>query len=207
MIILIGGATHAGKTAYAQKLLEKALDSFEAEVNRFVDTYGLKLKQNQFDALVSFSYNCGTGWMQETTGYFNQAVRSGSTGSAFLYGICLFSKAGGEYILINRRLAEANIIYAYDANEGLPVPTNFKTVPVGKNSDGSLFAYTFQGWFTSDGKKLSTMDKTPANGSVIYARWADPKGNVVELPKGETVNLQVTVTGSGINVRSGPATY
>ncbi len=226
----------------AEDLLKQEINGFQSAVNKFASDYDLSLKQNQFDALVSFSYNCGTGWMKETTGYFHQAVRSGSTGSVFLYGICLFSIAGGEYILTNRRLSEANmyingvyqastssdfkvpdnfkyvfldaggatmpyIIYAYDANEGLPVPTNFKTVPVGENKNGGLFAYSFQGWFTADGKKLSTMDKTPANGSVIYARWADPSGKVVELPKGDKVDLQVTVTNSVLNVRSGPATY
>ena len=228
--------------AAAEALLTQAMNSYQTAVNDFANRHNLTLKQNQFDALVSFSYNCGTAWMYETTGYFNQAVRSGNTGSAFLYGICLFSTAGGEYILVNRRLSEANMyingiyqasnsadfkvpdnfkyvfldaggatvpynIFAYDANEGLPVPTDFKTVPVGVNAEGGLFAYAFQGWYTSSGSKLSTMDKSPANGSVIYARWADPAGKVADLPKGDKVNLQVTVIDNGINVRSGPATY
>ncbi len=226
----------------AEALLKQAMNRFQTAVNNFANKYKLNLKQHQFDALVSFSYNCGEGWMSETTGYFNQAVRSGNTGSAFLYGICLFSTAGGEYMLVERRLAEANMyingvyqasnssgfkvpdnfkyvfldaggatvpykIFAYDANEGAVLPTNFKTVPVGTDGKGGLFAYNFQGWFTADGKKLSAMDKTPVSGSVIYARWADLNGKVVEIPKGDKVNLQVTVKETGWNIRSGPATY
>lgn len=226
----------------AEALLQQAMNSYQTSVNDFANRHNLTLQQHQFDALVSFSYNCGTAWMYEMTGYFNQAVRSGDTGSAFLYGICLFSTAGGEYILVNRRLCEANMyingiyqasnssdfrvpdnfkyvfldaggatvpynIFAYDANEGLPVPTNFKTVPVGADEEGGLFAYTLQGWVTADGTKLSSMDKTPGNGTVITARWADPDGIVAELPRGDKVNLKVTVTGDWVNVRSGPATY
>ena len=50
---------------------EEALTAMRAELlevenalNAFTDKYGLSLSQNQFDALASLSYNCGTGWMR-----------------------------------------------------------------------------------------------------------------------------------------------
>ena len=128
----------------AQKLLEKALDSFEAEVNRFVDTYGLKLKQNQFDALVSFTYNCGSAWMSETTGYFNTAVRSGDVSSKLIYGICLFSSAGDDYILTDRRLCEAYMYidggYKASNDSSVALPDRYRYVYLAGNGGQVRYA-------------------------------------------------------------------
>lgn len=49
----------------AKDLLKKDLDSFVHLVNTFV--IGLNLSQNQFDALISFSYNCGVTALQGST--------------------------------------------------------------------------------------------------------------------------------------------
>ena len=43
--------------------LRKALTAYDEKVNAFASANGLSLKQNQHDALVVFSYNAGTGWM------------------------------------------------------------------------------------------------------------------------------------------------
>lgn len=132
----------------ALQLLSQELTKFEADVNKFIDTYKLKLKQNQFDALVSFSYNCGSAWMQETTGYFNTAVRSGDMGNALIYGMCLFSTAGGEYILIGRRMCEANMyingIYKASNAEGETFPANYKWVFV--DGGGGKVRYAIYGF-------------------------------------------------------------
>ena len=48
----------------AEALLRLFLRDFEADINHdLIDRYGLTMTQNQFDALVMFSYNCGTGWI------------------------------------------------------------------------------------------------------------------------------------------------
>jgi GH24 family phage-related lysozyme (muramidase) len=49
----------------AKDLLEKDLDAFVHVVNTLV--VGLTLSQNQFDALVSFSYNCGVTALKNST--------------------------------------------------------------------------------------------------------------------------------------------
>lgn len=228
--------------ADALALLAKELDRFEKAVNGFIDKHGLSLKQHQFDALVSFSYNCGEGWMSETTGYFNTAVREGGSVSELLYGICLYSTAGGEYILLNRRLCEANMyingeykaynagaagnpdylkyvfldgnggttryaVYGFDAREESVINAAFSSIPTGVDSAKKPFAYTLEGWYTADGKKVEKLDSSLKNGQVLYARWADPTGKVVQLPKGEPEEMTVTVTGDSVNVRKGPATY
>ena len=44
-------------------LLREHLQIAETAVNTLIiDRLGVKLSQNQFDALVSFTYNCGSGW-------------------------------------------------------------------------------------------------------------------------------------------------
>ena len=44
--------------------LRKALTVLDEKVNTFASANGLSLKQYQHDALVVFSYNAGTGWME-----------------------------------------------------------------------------------------------------------------------------------------------
>ncbi len=102
----------------AEVEFKKFLSSYEAAVRNFATKYSLTLTQNKFDALVSFSYNCGSGWMSSTSGYFNTAVRTGLADADLLYGMTLYSTAGGQYILIGRRLWEANIYINGDYGTG-----------------------------------------------------------------------------------------
>ena len=78
----------------------------ETAVNTFAGANSLALTQAQFDALISFSYNCGTAWTSGS-GKFRSAVLNKTTGNDFLYAICLWANAGGTPStgLINRRLA------------------------------------------------------------------------------------------------------
>lgn len=114
----------------AEDLLREELIGFEANVHSFAQTHNLQLKQQEFDALVSFTYNLGPGWMNG--GYMQRAVVSGARGSEFLYAITLYSKAGGEYILQDRRLCEANMylngVYrAYNSGADA-LPENYRYV-------------------------------------------------------------------------------
>lgn len=228
--------------AEAEELLRKELNKAETAINDYAATYDLVFTQNEFDALVSFTYNCGAGWTKESTGYFNTAVRSGDKSNALLYGLCLWSTAGGEYILIDRRMCEANMyingeyrapnssgelypdnfrwvflngnggetrykIYAYDADNPQPVEISFASTPTGTDKDGKSFTYTFAGWYTDDGKKVELLDDSLERGETLYARWKDPDGKVTSLPNGQSVGkVPVVVTGTEVNVRSGPGT-
>lgn len=226
----------------ALELLDEELASFSEDVNAFAEKHKLTLKQHQFDALVSFTYNCGSGWMSELNGNFNTAVRSGDTGSLFLYGICLYSTSAGNYILIERRLCEANMyingvykaynkgdsypdnykwvflngggavprypIFAYDAKKAPTIGVRFSSIPTGKTADGKIFTYEFAGWYTEAGKKVTKADSSLKNGQVLYARWKNPDGEVVELPTGTEISKEtISVTSSSVNVRKGPGTF
>lgn len=229
----------------AEELLREDLGTFEKEVNNFAKKYDLTFKQQEFDALVSLSYNCGGNWTRESNGILNNAIRNGATGSELIYAFGLYSRAGNDYILIKRRLCEANMylngvykaynkdknaiptnykyvyldgnggdlsyaIHGYDANEAPGVRVSFTSIPTGVDASGNVFVYEFAGWSTASvgGTPVETLDGSLSNGTVIYAQWKDPSGNIVALPKGDAVdNLKITVTGSSVNVRTGPGTF
>lgn len=55
--------SHKMTEAQADKALRKALESYDKKVNSFASANKLSLTQSQHDALVVFSYDCGTAWM------------------------------------------------------------------------------------------------------------------------------------------------
>ncbi|KMN76189.1 muraminidase [Chromobacterium sp. LK11] len=88
--------------AQADALLARDLSRFEAGVTRLVQ---VPLNQNQFDALVSFSYNLGLGSLQNSTllRLLNQRDYAGATAQ-----FPRWNKAGGKVLpgLTRRRAAE-----------------------------------------------------------------------------------------------------
>lgn len=211
--------------AQAENLLRNFLDRFEKEINdKIVKQLGVKLNQNQFDALVSFSYNCGTAWMYSPTGTFYKAIVDGYTGNDLVRAFALWCSAGDEVqlFLIRRRLSEANMylngIYdqtppkaycyvLYNANGGTTSPrtqgysTEWTAAPYPVPTyDG----YTFTGWYTqrTGGTKVTSLDASH-NGITLYAHWTDGNGNSPNLTKGP---WDVTVTGVDVNLRKGPGT-
>ena len=80
----------------ATELLKQYLNSFEDDVNAFIDRNSLKLNQNQFDALVSFTYNLGPSWMSTSGGVLREAVTSGAEGDAFIFAMAQYCKASNE---------------------------------------------------------------------------------------------------------------
>ena len=222
----------------AEQEMRNALAGFEGVVSRYAEKHGLTLTQNQFDALVSFSYNCGDSWT--TGGIFSNAIIEGATGSDLFYAFCIWSKSGGEYILINRRLFEANMylnsiyqndydfttgtfryvfldagagdvryaVCGYDMADPKPVKAEFSKMPTGVDENGNSFTYEFAGWYTEKegGEAVDILDGSLAYGTVIYARWKDPKGNVAYIEPGAPCNPLVITAKTTINIRTGPGT-
>ena len=72
----------------AESLLRKYVQTSEIYLNeRIIDKFSVTLSQNQFDALILFTYNCGTGWIDDSTSSFRSAVINGAVGNDFLYPI------------------------------------------------------------------------------------------------------------------------
>lgn len=85
------------------RILAKDVERFERGVARFVP---VKLSQNEFDALVSFSFNLGLGTLQRST--IRQALLRGDKVTA-IESLLKYNKAGGKILkgLDNRRKDEA----------------------------------------------------------------------------------------------------
>ena len=229
----------------AEELLQKMLKDFEDEVNNFIDRYDLSLTQYEFDALVSFTYNCGGAWTYNSKSSLSMAIRAGLTGTNLIYALCLYSMADTSYSLVHRRLSEAYLflegqyeayndssdgtypyryryvfldgnggdmlyaIHGYTAADSRAPKSTFTRIPTGIDADGNPFIYTFAGWYTapSGGTKVETLDGSLSNGTILYAQWADPNGQIVSLPKGTVVDNVTATVQSQVNVRSGPGTF
>ena len=97
---------HMGQTitkAKADEFFEEDIKVHENEVNRISKVKGYKLNQNQFDSLVSFSYNTGIGNLRKLT--------QNRTKNQLPDGMKLYNKAGGKVSqgLINRRKMEVDL--------------------------------------------------------------------------------------------------
>lgn len=97
----------------ASQMLENLLNNKYAQpIKDDLDSRGVKLTQNQFDALVSMAYNIGTGGLLGSTLYRNicNGVRDVDTITADFE---MWDKGGGKVIsgLLRRRKAEAQMFF------------------------------------------------------------------------------------------------
>ena len=207
----------------AEELLQEHIETIEDTLNKkLLKKYELTLTQYQFDALVSFSFNVGTGWMTYESSLRNAIVRNAEPND-MVYAFGLYCTAGGKYLpgLITRRLCEANIylngtysknvgedfgyVY-YDPNGGtltyrvqgfLCEETPAPAADVARNGD------VFLGWYTelTGGTEVTELSKA-VNGKTLFARWQSSENNESE----EIQTTSVRVTGDVVNIRKGPGT-
>lgn len=211
--------------AQADKLLRKYITEFEDDLNTFARKYSLKLSQQQFDALISFTYNLGPSWMNNDS-TFRQAVISGETGNDFLFAISRWCTAGDTVLvsLIKRRLAEANIYL--NGAYSISVPANYRYVIFNNNAENPVSnavrvqgfdasysdsirstptksGYRFLGWYTqaSGGAWVSVLN-TSVTVDTLHAHWQkgsgekDEDGNVI----GVAAKYQRTITAASSKI-------
>ena len=208
----------------AEALFLTLLARYETAVNKFMDKHELNLTQQQFDALVSFTYNLGSSSLNKTSYTIVQAVLNGATENELIYAFSIYCMAGGEFQpgLMRRRLSEANMFlngqyseYApesymyvfYDANGGVRdasaqgYDANLPAVPLSRPTKEG---YIFTGWYTQaqGGTKVTSLDETTA-GMTLYAHWelgvSEPE---IRLEPSDW--MQVKVSASSVAVRTGP---
>ena len=211
----------------AETLLRNYLTAFENEVNKkLLDKYNLSLAQHQFDALVTFTYNLGTGWLSDANSNLHRAIRNGATGSELIWALTLWCNAGGQIQpgLIRRRLCEANMYLNGDYS--MNKPSNYCYVYYNANggsvsyriqgydsNEGVAPAYTpsysghtFSGWYTQQtgGSKVTVLTQD-LSGTTLYARW-DGNDSESEVETNPVKSVSVKVTATDVNLRKGPGT-
>ncbi len=207
--------------AEADWLLRTYVADFEESLNEFINACGLSLSQNQFDALLLFTYNCGYGWTNlNGVGNFRDAVRSGATGNTFLYWITQWCNAGGlpNRGLVERRLKEANMylngVYSnvapqqysyvfYNACGGTsnaPVQgyePGTGAEPMAEatyivSENGVTIEYQFEGWYSSRiGGTKITELGENQREATLYAHWSQD-GRAIDTS--ETVPQGTAIT-------------
>lgn len=213
--------------AEAEALLKTYIAGFEKELNQFIAKTGVRLTQNQYDALLLLTYNCGSKWMYTKTGMLYNAVVSGASGNALVDAFARWCHAGGEVktFLLRRRLSEANMylngIYSQEISQSLgyvifdprggSITTDVQGYDVSLTSPiipvPTYAGYTFLGWYTQPvgGKKVTVLDATVRN-TKLYAQWHN--GSTAPPPAEENPQIltgKVKVK-SRLRVRSGPGT-
>lgn len=205
--------------AQADALLRKYVTSMEKDIRRFLTTNRLTFTQNQFDAMVLFTYNVGSSWMFSSSD-LRTAVLDGVKGNDFIYYFSRWSTAGYETSrgLVKRRLAEADLYlngfysvtapshYSYvlfDSNggscvsrvQGYDASQPPKVIPTPVHDDPAL---RFLGWYTEKegGAWVTDLDTSVAE-KTLYAHW-----QTHNMLKG-TVNYTRKVT-SGVTVYQKP---
>ena len=184
----------------ADALLREYLVKMEADVNKFATRYNLTFTQNEFDALMLFTYNLGSGWTSSDSD-FRTAVINDAKGNDFIYYMtrwCLASEKVNVG-LIKRRLAEADLYlngyyetvapsnYSYvifDTNGGIcdvTVQGYDASEPVVVRANPTYTGYRFLGWYTAKegGVWITNLDSS-TKGLTLYARWQKDEGNVGE---------------------------
>lgn len=106
----------------AERLLKEDLARFERVIN---DVIKVRINQNQFDALVSFSYNVGTGALKKST-LLKLINKEDYNRAAEQFNKWIY--AGGKKLagLVKRRTAEKELFLK-------PITTHYKVIASGLN--------------------------------------------------------------------------
>lgn len=117
----------------------KELAKHEAAVNRLVT---VEMSQNEFDAMVSLSYNVGTGAFGRST-VLRRLNKGDRTGAAKAFH--LFNKAGGGVVagLVQRRASEAALFLKPDAapdHPAMPQTVTESKEPPSRTTVGTIAA-------------------------------------------------------------------
>lgn len=127
--VLTVGVGHTGPDVYEGMTIthDQAMTFFAEDIKaseRAVEKLGMELTQGQFDALVSFCYNCGAGNLKK--------LCTGRTKKQIADAIPLYNKGGGKVLagLVKRRAWERGLfVEGLDDASQATRPTNPYPVP------------------------------------------------------------------------------
>lgn len=204
----VGYGSHCGKDDYPDGITEKEADillrrmlrdEFEPYVDALEKKCSRSFTQNEYDALVSFSYNVGVGWMRGGYNIYRYVTTGSYTEMELVNCFGSWINAGGKSVdgLARRRIDEVNLylngVYSTGSTAYLYVKFRLNTDPAtvsgednydfsyykpgtsfGTLPNASREGYNFLGWFekASGGRQFTTESKVPAYGLMtLYAHW------------------------------------
>ena len=175
-----------------------AIAKFEASLNEFLDKNDLTLTDNQYDALISLSYNIGSNWMKNSN--LAQLLISGRYSHnelASAIGIwCHVREKNGMVIsegLLKRRISETRIFLFgdYSGSDDGFCTLLFETEKGDRERDiavyetGSFYdplygaeapGDVFVGWYTADGRLIDENTRVEED-LTVTARWESGGGS------------------------------
>ncbi|NLM61051.1 MAG: hypothetical protein GX193_03130 [Clostridiales bacterium] len=196
----IGYGTSCGPNDYpngisrqeAHKLLYNAVQKIRSQLDKFLKEYDISLNLNQYDALLSFSYNLGTGWLKSSNRLRTYLINGLSNYSdvEFADALAIWCHVGKTVNrqLLNRRIKEARLFLYGDYGTGGSPDFRYLILdpgegeidsdvllyeynkPYGSLPEAYLEGYTFTGWYTEDGEKI-TEDMTADRNLRVYASF------------------------------------
>ena len=163
-----GGITEEQAT---EKLLQ-FVASKASYVNAFAKKLNITFTQNEFDALVSLTYNIGQSWTTNTQASMYQALAQGDRGAAIAYAFVVYSHSGTTTSQghIQRRLLELQMFIdgVYDLNKGWPVDHRYVLL----DANGGFNRYNPYGFSVSHPTSIEYLEMTPPEG-------VDEEGNKI----------------------------
>ncbi len=165
--------------AQADAYLKSDVSRFSGYVNNFSKTNKVNLNQNQFDALVSFTYNVGTRWMSASTirTYLLNGIEK-YTDAQIENAFGLWNTSGGQVLagLTRRRKAEAQLFLSKVAS--LPPTISNHTIPKTVR-EGSSF--NVAGYITSDSILREVSVGVYKNGVLMTGKTVVPNARTYSL--------------------------
>ena len=190
----IGYGSACGKDEYpngiteaqADVLLRQMLQGFEKKLDSFLTENSISLSDNQYDALISLSYNNSALSALLKSGFYSTNELASAMGIW-----CHVKESGGDYVihdgLVSRRMAELRVFLYGDysgSSDGFYWVRFVQTekgdrardiafYEAGSTYDPSFDATSntevFLGWYTESGELLT--DLTATENRTVYAQW------------------------------------
>ena len=166
--------THTIQEVDADKALRAKLQELDTAVNGFVSSTGITLSQSQFDALVLFSYDAGTSWMNGT-GVLRSAIINKVSAGELLNAMVSYDDGTNTPGLEESRRIIANM-YINGAYSNVP-PSNYQKVTYKVKQGEGMLA---QGILGSDGylayttyfdRNYAVHQATPTRGGYTFLGW------------------------------------
>lgn len=197
--------SHGFSTTYlseeaAHELLLFVLEGMEQKLDSFLSSYGIVVNQHQYDALMSFTFNLGSNWMNANSRLGEVLTKGNYTVNEFASAMGVYchvtTKNGPEILelLVDRRIREIKL-FLYGAYELDDVDEKFCTLRFeldeGESETDIAFYLVgepyqilfeaqpeedsdlyFIGWYDENGDRI-TAETIAESSSKAYALWSD----------------------------------